>query len=201
MEDILRKLTALANQSSQISLYQSNIRDIAKGIGRIIGKFDSELFDFLKLTNGAKIFDYRILGFKSGRMGVDMDKYCFDLWAINHRLAGRFVPFVATSTGENFGYLIDIFDELGRHPVVYYSSCEEDHFYVVGSSFHPFMNTFLDDVQKTLDSSQGGFVIGIDDPEWPRTVSHWLDRDIALRNDQNAIYRRLTTLMPGTIVT
>jgi len=200
MEEILSKLRALANQSSQICLFQSNVKDIAKGVGRITGKFDSELFDFLKLTNGAKIFDYRFLGFKSKKKGVDMDKYTLDLWAVNHRLAGRFVPFAATSTGENFGYLIDIIDKSGRHPVVYYSSSKEDHLYMVGSSFYAFMETFLDDVQKTLDSSQESFVTGIEDPEWPKNVSHWLDRDTALQNDLDAIHRRLKTFMPDTIV-
>lgn len=138
IEEVLKTLDELAGRSNQIELYKSDLRVIMKGIGRVIGKFDSELLEFLKHTNGATVFDYCFMGFKNPKLGVDIDKFMMELWPSNSMLAGRFLPFMGTSTSDNFGYLIDIIDEKGRHPIAYYSDLDRERVHVIASSFQKF---------------------------------------------------------------
>jgi hypothetical protein len=98
MEEIIVKLRELSNRSNQIVLYNPNIVNVMKGIGRVIGKIDPELLEFLKHTNGASVFDYCFMGFKNSRLGVDIDKFSKEIWMSNNRLAGKFIPFMSTST-------------------------------------------------------------------------------------------------------
>lgn len=181
MNWLLEKLQSLSQHSDQIVFYKVDAKNTLKGVGRVIGKFDPELLEFLKLTNGASIFDYCFMGFKNTKLGYDIDKYTGDFWMSNNRLAGHFLPFMITSTGDNFGYLIDVVDKEGRHPIGYYSNLTRDKVYMIGSSFGNFMKTFLIDVEETLKNNKGDFIVNIDRPDWPINIDHWLVNDEELR--------------------
>jgi hypothetical protein len=152
-----------------------------KGIGKVPGKFDTELLEFLKFTNGASILDYCFLGFKNHNLVADIDKFMLQCWGTNILLAGRFLPFMITSTGDIFGYLIDIVDEFGRHPVLYYSDNDHETFYIIGSSFASFMRTFISDLQEALNKNKEGLQLGIDQDDWPIDLTHWLEHDKRLK--------------------
>lgn len=200
MREIFEKLRSLSHDSNQIILYNVDIKNTMKGIGRIIGKFDSELLELLKLTNGVSIFDYCFMGFKNTKLGYDIDKYMGDFWMSNNRLANHFLPFMITSTSDNFGYLMDVVDKEGRHPIGYYSNLGTERVYIVGSSFKSFMKTFLADVEETLNNNKGDFIINIDKPEWPINIDHWLANDYELKKlyDGEAIHEILRNSMPDT---
>lgn len=198
MEEIINKLFSLSVRSSQITLYKGHIVSIMKGTGRIIGKFDKELLDFLKATNGASVFDYCFMGFKNSQLGVNLDKYQLDFWPSNNRLAGRFLTFASTSTGDNFGYLIDVMDDKGCHPIAYYSEAVDDSICVIGSSFKEFMRTFLADVEDELNRSGDKFIVNIEKDGWPFDVGHWMAHDSALRENQAKIHDAIRKYMPDT---
>ena len=200
MEKIISKLKELSSRSNQIVLYNPNVVNVMKGIGRVIGKFDSQLLEFLKYTNGASVFDYCFMGFKNPRLGVDIDKFSKELWMCNNRLAGQFIPFMSTSSGDNFGYLVDVFNKGGDHPIVYYSDSADDSLYFVGSCFSKFMNTFLEDVEYTLSKHHGKFMLGIDIEYWPVVKDHWIKNDDELRAllDNGIMYEKTKKLMPDT---
>jgi len=198
MENIIQKLISLSNSSKQVVLYQSDVKTIMKGIGKIMGKFDTELLEFLIFTNVASIFDYCFMGFKNTKLRVDIDKNALETWAANNRVVGHFMPFMITSTGDNFGYLMDIVDDKGRHPVAYYSNEHTDDIVVIGSSFKAFMKTFLTDVEDTLNTSGEDFIIEINKSGWPVNIEHWLANDEILRANQAAIHIAMKTHMPDT---
>lgn len=197
MNDINQKLLKLSGYSKQIHLYDADIKNALKGAGRIVGKFDTELLEFLKFTNGASVFDYCFMGFKNSKLGVDIDKCALELWASNKFLAGRFLPFMITSTSDNFGYLIDLYNDKGCHPVAYYSNIYEG-VHVIGSSFKNFMDTFLIDVEDTLNGSKENMIININKPDWPVDINHWLAKDKSLRENRNRIHQTMKQFMPDT---
>jgi hypothetical protein len=182
VKTILKKLDELSEKNSQIVLYKKfDIKNTMRGIGKIPGKFDADLLEFLKYTNGASIFDYCFLGFKNARLGVDIDNFMLEFWPANDLLAARFLSFMITSTNDTFGYLIDLVDQNGKHPVCYYSSDEPGKIYIIGSSFERFMNTFISDVQRTLENNKGQFLLAVDEENWPLNVDHWKRNDEGLK--------------------
>lgn len=186
MKLVQDNLLKLSDQSKQITLYRNfDVNNVLKGIGRVPGKFDNELLEFLKFTNGASIFDYCFLGFKNNRLGVNIDKLFLELWFTDNQLAGHMMPFMTTSLGDSFGYLLDLSDDYGRHPIVYYSGDGINELHVIGSSFEAFMTTFLQDVQETLTKSNGEMIILIEKDGWPINAEHWLSRDEQLRKLHN----------------
>jgi hypothetical protein len=60
------------------------------------------------------------------------------------------------------------------------------------------MQTFLEDVEHTLDKHQGTFIIGIDIEYWPVVKDHWLKNDDELRImlDNGTLYEKTKKLMP-----
>jgi hypothetical protein len=181
MKEIFEKLQALSLLSNQIILYKGDVKDTMKGIGRVVGKFDSDLLEFLKITNGASILDYCFMGFKNKKLGYDIDKFMGDFWMSNNRMAGHFLPFMITSTGDVFGYLTDVVDMNGRHPIGYYNSSRDETLSIIGSSFGNFMKTFLEDIEETLIKNESDFLLNIVKNEWPLAIDHWLENDDDLK--------------------
>jgi len=182
MNHVKQKLDELSQKCRQITLYRNpDVKAIMKGIGRVPGKFDSQLLDFLQFTNGASIFDYCFMGLKNPKLGVDIDKFVAELWPANTMLANQFVGFMATSANSVFGYLINIGDPNGIHPIAYSSNDDPERIHVIASSFRNFMEIFLRDVENTINSHPNGPLFQIDEPGWPIKIEHWISMDEQLR--------------------
>lgn len=118
--DCLQKLFALkASYPHDIILYPQDIKNLMKLPGRIPGNFDSQLLDFLKLTNGASILDYCFYGFKNNKLKIGFDENLMNKWVTFGHIAGSVIPFMSNSSGVNFGYLKDIIIN-GSHPIVFF---------------------------------------------------------------------------------
>jgi hypothetical protein len=124
------------------------------------------LLEFLKYTNGASILDYCFMGFKNPRLGVDLDKFMLSFWSSQQHFAGEVMGFVTTSASETFGYLINITDSEGRHPIVY--TTYDEKLYLIGSSFNSFMQTFIQDLVDTLKNTKEAIPMEIEKNNWPK---------------------------------
>lgn len=102
--------------------------------------------------------------------------------------------FATTSISDSFGYLIDIVDDKGRHPVAYYSNLldYDDSIYIIGSSFQQFMKNFLLDVDDAIKNSDGDFIVNIEKEGWPKEINHWLANDSVLAQKQSEIHETLS---------
>jgi hypothetical protein len=179
----IKRIYELRKLTKYISLYENvNLKNLYKGVGRVPGEFNKELLEFLKLTNGASILDYCFLGIKNMKLGTNLDKFYLELWSNNNQLAGRIIPFISSSVGDNFGYLI------GEHrngEIVYYNNEYTDRMWVIGSSFNIFMTTFLDDVEHTINNAEDELILTVEIPNWPIDTEHWIKRDSVLLKTYN----------------
>lgn len=136
------KLVDLAQlYPKDIVMYNQDLKLLMKLPGRIPGEFDKELLDFLKITNGALILDYRFYGFKNLQLSPSLDQNLKDKWYEWQHIAGNVIPFVGSSSSFGFGYLDGITIN-GSHPIVYFTEFPED-ITVVASGFDVFFNEFL----------------------------------------------------------
>lgn len=183
MNTLNETLSSLSSHES-ITLYQNvNLKTLYKGIGRVIGNFNKELLEVLKITNGASILDYCLLGFKNSQLGTDIDKFTMELWHSNDLLAGKMIPFMIDSSGGTFGYLINEFIKPSQSaPIIYYSDLNPEYVYVIGSSFMSFFTSFLEDVKYTINNNKDGLLVSIEIEDWPLDISHWIKNDSNLLN-------------------
>lgn len=177
MDSVIKILSELVRAySNRITLYKNvDLKILMKSIGKVPGKFDSDLLELLKFTNGASILDYCFLGFKNPRLGVDIDKFMFELWSSHEFTAGRVLGFMITSTSETFGYLIDVVDDKGRHPIVYCS--DNRKLYLLASSFSAFMISFVGEISDTLKNTTQALPLYIEKEGWPKDTSYWKSND------------------------
>ncbi|HEY5749430.1 MAG TPA: SMI1/KNR4 family protein [Chryseolinea sp.] len=183
MNSIEMRLAELSRRSSQIVLYQDFDFDATlKRVGQMPVKFDTQLLSFLRFSNGVSIFDYCFMGFKNNQLGIDIDENVEELKFATDILTDEFVAFMGTSSSDLFGYLLNMVDAHGNHPIAYNNLNEPRKVFVIASSFEGFMHTFLDDVEDMLDRYPNGeFLLEIENENWPRNVEHWLKSDTDLR--------------------
>ncbi|WP_343531981.1 hypothetical protein [Pedobacter sp.] len=168
-----KKLDELAHKyPKDVVLYQQDLKTLMKLPGRIPGEFDLQLLDFLKITNGASILDYRFYGFKNILFTPSFDQNLKDKWYEWQHIAGVIVPFMGSSTNIGFGYLKEVTFK-GGHPIVYFSEFPEDTS-VVASGFDVFFNDFLYNVEASLAFGNN---IEIDLDDWPFNVEKAKEKD------------------------
>lgn len=182
--DCLQKLFALkASYPHDIILYPQDIKNLMKLPGRILGNFDSQLLDFLKLTNGASILDYCFYGFENNKLKIGFDENLMNKWVTFGHIAGSVVPFMSNSSGVNFGYLKDIIIN-GSHPIVFFNQFKEDTL-IIASSFESFLRSFLDRIEESV---LNGNSVEIEEIGWPSDSKYWqimdphIDKVLALDN-------------------
>ncbi len=180
MNDVIEKLEKLSVTNDSITLYKPlDLKNLYKGVGRTIGEFNKELLELLKITNGASILDYCLLGFKNNKLGTDIDKLVYELWSSNDNLAGTFIGFMLDNIGGTFGYLIGSeFEKLNYKPIGYSNPEEPEILYIIGSSFRNFFLNFLDDVKYTIESNDSTeLLVNIEIENWPLDIDHWVQKD------------------------
>lgn len=155
-----------------VVLYNQDLRNIMKLPGKIPGEFDNQLLDFLKITNGALIMDYRFYGFKNLLLTPSMNQNIMDKWYEWQHIAGTVIPFIGSSTNIGFGYL-DGIPIHGSHPIVYFTEFPEDTT-LVASGFDAFFNVFLDYVELSLENGEN---IEIDIDDWPFDINKLIEKD------------------------
>lgn len=157
------KLIELSNRyPKDVKLYNQDIIKLMKLPGQIPGDFDPQLLEFLKLTNGAHILDYRFYGYKNIEFTPSLHQNMRDKWYEWQHIAGTIIPFVGSSSSFGFGYLEKLPFQ-GSHPIVYFSEFPEDTT-IVGSGFNIFFNIFINYVELSLIQGDN---IEVDIDEWP----------------------------------
>ncbi|RZK39758.1 MAG: SMI1/KNR4 family protein [Pedobacter sp.] len=157
------KLIELSKQyPKDIVMYNQDVKTLMKLPGRIPGEFDAQLLEFLQMTNGALILDYRFYGFKNILFNPSLDQNLKDKWYEWQHIAGNVVPFLGSSSSFGFGYLCNANIE-NTHPIVYFTEFPEDTT-LVASSFELFFNEFLRLVELTLNKGNN---VEIDEDDWP----------------------------------
>ena len=157
------KLIELSNRyPKDVKLYNQDIIKLMKLPGQIPGDFDPQLLEFLKLTNGALILDYRFYGYKNIEFTPSLHQNMRDRWYEWQHIAGTIIPFVGSSSSFGFGYLEKLPFQ-GSHPIVYFSEFPEDTT-IVGSGFNIFFNIFINYVELSLIQGDN---IEVDIDEWP----------------------------------
>lgn len=170
------KLLDLANRyPKDIILYNQDVKNLMKLPGRIPGEFDTQLLEFLKITNGALIMDYRFYGFKNILFNPNFDQNLKDKWYEWQHIAGTVIPFMGSSTNFGFGYL-DKISFKGSHPIVYFSEFPEDTT-MVASSFDIFFNVFLNYVELSLIQGDN---VEINADDWPFNANKLSENDTSL---------------------
>lgn len=171
-----KKLDELAHKyPKDIVLYKQDLKTLMKLPGRIPGEFDLQLLDFLKITNGASILDYRFYGFKNISFTPSFDQNLRDKWYEWQHIAGTIIPFVGSSSNIGFGYLEKVTFQ-GGHPIVFFSEFPEDTT-VVASGFDIFFNDFLCNVEASLLLGNN---VEIDLDDWPFNVEKAKQKDLLL---------------------
>jgi hypothetical protein len=198
MINIIEKLTILSNQNKYIRLYKPNPHALENGVNRLDHRIDSQLLDFLKFTNGASILDYCFFGFGNRRLGSDIDDNIRSFKIAYPELAQYFLPFMSTSTGDEFGYLKGFTGDLGFHPIAYFNNSYPDQVYLIATSYSHFMTTFLTDIEQELKANvTNELLLGINLDDWPTNLHHWLLEDLQLDLWKLAILDRLHFLLPS----
>ena len=176
--EVLERLRNLACNHKLVRLYgPADPKMVLRRFSRISGRPDEHLCSFYKHSNGASILDYCVLGCGNKRIGdiepVRNLQYIHD-WE-RHR---SFIPFVATSAGECFGYLVasDSIRDQPVHPVSYCRDPESSGSPVlIASSVARFLEGLVADVEAQLARDPNS--IAIDVPDWPLDLKHWHARD------------------------
>jgi hypothetical protein len=178
MKNYIEKLKDLANKyPNDVRLYPpKDLKNLAKLPGKIPGSFNKQIFDFLKVTNGASILDYCFYGYQNPKLGLNIEKNSVDYWVTHNHIAGLIIPFMSSSSGQNFGYLIK-WTETSNQPIVYFTD-DPRHTTLIASSFDLFLQVFLIDVEECLKRGED---IEVDIQGWPTDFTHWLEADPSLK--------------------
>jgi hypothetical protein len=181
MEAIKAKLLELTKRTKQIDLYQKfDVETTLARASKMPGEFDAQLLSLLKFSNGLGIFDYCFMGFKNPKLGQDIDS---DIEALEYPdlFPNECVAFMSSSSSEDFGYLVNLGDAQGNHPIAYNDPHNPYKIFVIASSFEKFMHTFLSDVEDTLDLNPNDEWLAIEKDGWPCDMKHWLKGDVRLQ--------------------
>lgn len=147
--------------------------------GRIPGgKIPQDLRDFYKITNGASVLDYCMVGCKNTKL-LDIAKNTLEIWDSKDELSCKFIGFITTSSAQNFGYLLE-YEYKNSFPVAYVDSLEEERIIVISSTVEMFLNAFFDEVQETISVSPESLYIQREN--WPVDLMYWFERDKDLLN-------------------
>lgn len=182
MKNYIQKLNDLLKYyPKDIILYSpKDIKLLSKVCSKLPGSFNSQLFDFLKITNGASIMDYCFFGVQNQKLGSNFDKNVLDYWISHNHIAGLVIPFMCTSSSSCFGYLLK-WNDNNKLPIVYFTK-EPTETKLVGCCFEVFFETFLNDVKENLENGES---IEINSDNWPLDIEHWLKSDLEIKEIVN----------------
>jgi hypothetical protein len=189
------KLVELSKQyPNDIVLYNQDVKSLMKLPGRIPGEFDNQLLEFLKITNGALILDYRFYGFKNILFSPSLDQNLKDKWYEWQHIAGTIIPFVGSSSNFGFGYLEKVPFE-GSHPIVFFSEFPEDT-KLIASGFDVFFDTFINYVELSLIEGNN---IEITIDNWPFNTDKLIQKDASLHKliTSNAVTEVIESIKKG----
>jgi len=171
------KLKDLARDHDLIRTYPpADPKMVNRRFSHIPGRPDQNLMEFFQYSNGASLLDYCIVGCNNRRI-ADLEHVRNGVYVRDWQRDRPFIPFVVTSVGEFFGYLVssDSIHDLPVHPVAYCRDSENDPPILISSSVALFLLGLLDDVELQLRRDPSS--VGVDLKGWPCVLEHWLARD------------------------
>lgn len=172
----VEKLKLLSSQFSQIKMSEPvNQKKLYGYVGGIIGNFDKEYTELLKVTNGFSAIDYGFYGVKKTSHDTGLKESVVSLWPNYEQLGLYFYLISGSSSKDYFGYL-DIFKTHNSiYPIGYFNPNLSPQVFLVGSSFNKFLFTFLDDVKGEIETT--GDICQVTKEHWPLDLSHWIKND------------------------
>jgi hypothetical protein len=149
---------------------------VIRRFSHIPGRPDQHLTEFFEYSNGASLLDYCVVGCNNRRI-ADLEHVRNGIYVRDWQRDRPFIPFVVTSAGEFFGYLVssDSIHDSSVHPVAYCGDPENDSPILISSSVARFLLGLLDDVEVQLSRDPSS--VSVDLEGWPCVLEHWLVRD------------------------
>jgi hypothetical protein len=143
------------------------------------GKLHPYLKSIYEYSDGLGLLDYCVLGCSNKKiMSLARDNDSF--WAGYPELENRFISFMGTSACETFGYLVDVTD--GSRPFGYNQNDRaEGGVLVISSSVEKFFQLFIQELERTIVTTNGKEQYGITTENWPMDLNFWFSHDEDLK--------------------
>ena len=169
-----------------IKIYQpataTQILQTEQLLGLKLSDVDPSWLDFLRLTNGASVLDYCIMGAMTSHIEniADANRR---LWNLNlyDWLRKHFICFLGTSSPMMIGFVRE-----GRRTrcIAFLAELTDNAVLPIASSFETFVGCFLQDVETTLRTWKP--LLGEEWPyaisdTWPLELKSWYQRDPKLK--------------------
>ncbi len=177
MVETVDRLKELAAKHKLVKVYgPADRKMVMRRFSKIPGHPDQDLSEFYEHSNGASVLDYCIVGCKNSRI-ADLEYVRDGIYVQDWQRDRSFVPFVVSSVGEFFGYLVssDPIRDSPIHPVSYCRDPENDSPTVIASSVGKFLHGLLEDAEEQL--SRDPESVSIEFTGWPCDLNHWQSRD------------------------
>lgn len=150
MNKVIEKIQRLnSTYPNNIKLYApvGDIKVFQQAEESLSVKVDNQLQQLYSFSNGLGCIDYCLYGFQNKEIGGFVDNV-LDIWHANEDLEKKYVSFMGTSGGTDFGYLVN--DEGLIHQVVLIRDLIDGNYEVIASSLEEFFNRFLDKIETVL---------------------------------------------------
>ncbi len=177
MTEIYSRLHDLAAAYKWVRTYPpAQPKMVIRRFSAITGRADQHLSDLYMHTNGASLLDYCVVGCGNKRIAELQpvrDKIAVHDWKRDR----IFVPFVVTSGGQVFGYLVSSnrIHDSATHPVSYCEDPENDEPLLIASTVERFFHGFLDAVEDQLRRDPESLFV--EAGKWPLDLAYWKARD------------------------
>jgi hypothetical protein len=177
MTEVYARIHGLAATYKSVRLYPPAPKKMAiRRFSAILGRPDQHLLELYAHTNGASLLDYCVVGCGNKRI-ADLTPVPDKVVVWDTKRARDFVPFIVTTSGEMFGYLVSSkpIQDLPTHPVSYCADPGNDPPILIASTVLQFFHGFLDAVEDQLGRDPEALGVNVED--WPCNLNYWKKRD------------------------
>ncbi|SFF62758.1 SMI1/KNR4 family protein [Thermoflexibacter ruber] len=173
MKKILEQIKDLSLQyPHKVTLYPPADNALIKSYEKLLNVvFDEQLLQLYLFSNGISLMDYCISGFKNRKL-IDFFNLNYSLWEGNLLLKEKFISFMITSKGDNFGLIYE--SNQKTYVVGYINNIYSQDYLIVGNSIEDFFTKFLHKISYILSvNEKDNYIEYIDDEFLPIDIRSW----------------------------
>jgi len=174
MEQLIKKIDELAKKyPSRIDLYPPITDDnLFKSSERVLGiSLSEQLIQLYKYSNGMGFVDYCLFGLNNNKI-ADLVRMNFDILSDENDLEQKFIVFMSTSAGEDFGLVYQ--NEKSSYVIGHREDSMSIEYKIIASTVEEFFEKFLYKIEIVLQRIQPSDpLMYFDDESLPASLKEW----------------------------